>query len=433
MSRRVLILPALTGVLAVAATLTAARAADAPPPVKPETGAIWASRPTQAQLRQAAPPGGARAVLRCHVEPAGTLSACTTLSETPSASGFGAAAAGMAPLFRLKPEAVAAETQDGAIVMSVGSFSFDTQPDWLRRPTQNELMAVWPRAALRKGVGGVASITCVVSTQGALFDCVTLREEPAGLGFGAAALALTPQFLMRPAKLKGEPVLSVINIPINFKTNGRVYTPVFTPAVITAAMAWPEAPSYADVAAVYPKAAAAAHLAGRATLLCGFDIFGHLDACRTIAEEPKGQGFGNAAHLLARRFKAPPKTPNGRPIGQAELEVPFVFDPAVLGSTKPPVGKAQWIELPSAAETEAAFGPLAKTGVARATLECTVQPGGGLADCAIAQEDPAGKGVGAAALSLAPKFKVSTWTMEGLPTVGGRIGVPIRLDPTAKP
>jgi hypothetical protein len=274
----------------------------------------------------------------------------------------------------------------------------------------------------------------MIGLQGGLFDCVATSEEPAGMGFGAAALALTPQFLMKPAMLKGQPTLGVINIPIAFKGNGRAYNPAFTPAVVSAAMAWTEAPSYADVAALYPKAAAAAHLAGRATLLCGFDIFGHLDACRTIAEEPKGQGFGNAAHLLARRFKAPARTPNGRPIGQAELEMPFAFNPAVLSDAKPAIGHAEWVALPTPAQTDAAFGTLVRSGAGamRVALECTVQQGGGLTDCAVASETPPGKGVGAAALALVPQFKVSTWTMEGLPTVGGRIRVPVRLEGTAE-
>jgi TonB family protein len=429
---RLALAPLVLMALAAAAEPTPTPEAQAPPARSP-----WATFPSRAVLRQAGPPGGARAVLRCHVDAAGALSACATVSETPSASGLGAALAAKPELFRLKPEAVAAQTQDGAITFSVGSFTFDTPADWLRKPTGKDLMSVWPRAAIRKGIGGSAIISCVIGAQGRLFDCVATSEEPAGMGFGAAALSLTPQFLMKPAMLKGQPVLSVINIPINFKSDGRVYNPAFTPAVVSAAMAWVAAPSYADVAALYPKAAAAAHLAGRATLLCGFDIFGHLDSCRTIAEEPKGQGFGNAAHLLARRFTAPTKTPNGRPIGQAELEMPFTFDPAVLGETKPPVGHAEWIALPTPAQTEAAFGPLAKAreggGDMRVSLECTVQQGGGLADCAVASETPPGKGVGAAALSLAPQFKVSTWTMEGLPTVGGRIRVPVRLEGAPAP
>jgi hypothetical protein len=427
--------------LALALCMFPALAAAEPAPAEPPSSAqtLWAAHPTSAQLRQAGPPGGGRAVLRCQVDAAGAISACATVSETPSASGFGGAVAAMAPLYRLKPEAIATQAHEGVFTFSVSTFDLDTPGDWLRKPTPAQFAVVWPRAALHKGVGGQAILSCLSSTQGALFDCAVLEETPAGLGFGAAALALTPQFLMTPAKLKGQPVVAVINIPVTFKSNGRVYNPAFTPAVVSAAMAWTAAPSYADVAGVYPKAAAAAHLAGRATLLCGFDIFGHLDACRTIAEEPKGQGFGNAAHLLALRFRAPPKTPNGRPIGQAELQMPFTFDPAVLGQTKPPVGHAEWMVLPTAAQTQGAFGELIKAGVGtvRVTLECSVQQGGGLEDCSTVQETPAGKGVGPAALALSPQFKVSTWTMEGLPTVGGRIRVPVRFDgagePAAKP
>ena len=417
----------LVATLAVLAAMSfgaEGRAAEVPASSK----TIWAARPTRAQIVQGVPAGGGRAVLRCHVETTGALSGCVTVAESPAASGFGAAIAAMASLYRLKPEAVASESQDRAFTFSVDTFVQDSPPAWARRPKASELMAVWPRAAMRAGVGGSAVVSCLNSTQGALFDCVVLRESPTQMGFGAAAVALTPQLLFTPAKLSGEPVLSVVNIPIDFKSDGRIYSPKFTPAVVSAAMAWPEAPSFVEVAAVYPKAAREARIAGRATLLCGFDIFGHLDSCRTIAEEPKGQGFGTAAHLLTRRFLADRTTPTGRPIGQAELQIPFVFNPAMLGDRGLAVGMPVWISRPTPAQTQAAFADLMKVanGPVRVTLECTVQQGGGLSNCAVAADDPAGKGGGPAALTLASRFMVATWTLEGLPIVGGRISVTVQ-------
>lgn len=58
-----------------------------------------------------------------------------------------------------------------------------------------------------------------------------------------------------------------------------------------------------------------------------------------------------------------------------------------------------------------------------------MQQGGSVSDCKVVTEDPAGQGVGQAALSLAPHFRLTTWTAEGLPTVGGTINIPLRYEP----
>ncbi len=82
----------------------------------------------------------------------------------------------------------------------------DVRPDWLKRPDAADVLAVWPSAAWIKGLGGRAVISCRVTLQGALADCSVNREEPVGAGFGAAAIALSPQFLMKPGIRDGKPV-----------------------------------------------------------------------------------------------------------------------------------------------------------------------------------------------------------------------------------
>jgi hypothetical protein len=44
----------------------------------------------------------------------------------------------------------------------------------------------------------------------------------------------------------------------------------------------------------------------------------------------------------------------------------------------------------------------------------------------VTSEEPAEFGFGQAALALAPHFRLSVWTEQGLPTVGGRVTLPIR-------
>jgi TonB family protein len=203
--------------------------------------------------------------------------------------------------------------------------------------------------------------------------------------------------------------------------------------MVSASMAWPEAPGYAAVAAAYPAKARAARLGGRATVTCEFNKEGRLRDCETITEEPKYQGFGDAARKLAKQFRAFPTLTNGKSISGASIELPVVFDPAMLADAAPVIGKAQWAGLPSTENTVAAFGGLKVDGVTRVRLACVVQQGGAVSDCRVEQETPAGHGVGAAALSLAPHFRLTTWTAEGLPTVGGTINIPLRYEPKDPP
>ena len=45
------------------------------------------------------------------------------------------------------------------------------------------------------------------------------------------------------------------------------------------------------------------------------------------------------------------------------MQLPFTFDPALLGAGQPAVGKPQWAALPSAEETAQAFDAVSKSGV----------------------------------------------------------------------
>nr|MEA2799222.1 hypothetical protein [Phenylobacterium sp.] len=46
------------------------------------------------------------------------------------------------------------------------------------------------------------------------------------------------------------------------------------------------------------------------------------------------------------------------------------------------------------------------------------------------QEEPAGQGFGEGALALASKFRVGPWSLDGEPTVGAKLRVPIRYELT---
>src|SRR5450432_400814 len=90
-------------------------------------------------------------------------------------------------------------------------------PDWLRRPTGEEFASLYPKAAVDQRIEGRATMQCKVDAEGALIDCALLTEDPAGEGFGPAALAMSSLFRMRPMTRDGQPVSGgIVRIPIRF-------------------------------------------------------------------------------------------------------------------------------------------------------------------------------------------------------------------------
>ena len=312
----------------------------------------------------------------------------------------------------------------------------ETVADWLRMPTADEVLGVFPRRAWINNMSGQAVVACRVSEQGALFGCAVDSETPEGEGFGLAALALTPQFLMRPAMKDGRPVVSTIRIPINFKmppaSSARLpeqNEPTRLQALSN--VTWVAAPSYAEVVAAYPQVARENRTEGRATLTCRFKRAGRLTACQTTVEEPKGQGFAAAARRLSESFVGPSVLADGRKTEGIWTMIPFTFALDMLDPEKRVIGRPQWLSLPTGDQVIAGYPAAAmkaNVGTARVVIACDVVENGRLAGCTTQREEPSGLGFGEAALALAGSFQAKPWTAEGLPTVGGRVRIPIRYD-----
>ncbi|WP_370867953.1 energy transducer TonB [Phenylobacterium sp.] len=312
----------------------------------------------------------------------------------------------------------------------------DVEADWLRLPTRSQLMAVFPTKAVDRGLDGKATIGCKVSLQGALFECVVLSEQPEDMGFGQAAIALTPQFLMKPAIKDGQPVVGDVRIPIDFKGLGTP-TGSFLPGGqnpmtrrFMGRPLWADAPSHAETATAYPQKAAAEGVGGSATIRCTLTEDRRLKDCRTLSETPRGFGFAKAARSLSEQFVLAP-TADDSDLRGVETQYMVTFAPDMLDPEKRVIGKPQWTRLPSAGAVVDAYPAEARVkGVsgARVLMNCVVGPGGMVEDCQVGSEAPAGLGFGEAALALASHFRLSVWTDEGLPTVGGRIALPIRYE-----
>lgn len=311
----------------------------------------------------------------------------------------------------------------------------DRPAGWLKQPSHRDLLAVWPKEAWKRGQDGKATISCEITTQGALRNCEVVSESPAGAGFGAAALTLSSQFLMKPAIKDGKPVASGVRIPLNFEMQddgsaAYIKTPSMmdTHHVVTDIL-WSSAPSYTEVVAAYPAKARQEAKGGRVTLDCVFDAGSHFKRCETLDEEPRGYGFAAAAQVLTKRFEGPPN-----PVGEgnftgAHTQIAIAFAPEMLEAKAPVVAKPKWAALPAGREFEQRFAPLARAaGVTsvRVALNCTVMAGGVLGNCTVTGEEPAGAGLGPAALELVPAFRLSIWTVEGLPVIGSSVRAPLR-------
>lgn len=91
-----------------------------------------------------------------------------------------------------------------------------TNPRWERQPSAEQLMRAYPDRALERGIGGVASLNCLVQPDGQVADCRLTNETPGNQGFGRAAQSLSRHFQISPRTVDGAAVGSRVNIAIRF-------------------------------------------------------------------------------------------------------------------------------------------------------------------------------------------------------------------------
>ena len=91
-----------------------------------------------------------------------------------------------------------------------------TNPRWERQPSADQLMRAYPDRALERGIGGLATLNCLVQPNGRVADCRLTNETPGNYGFGRAAEGLTRHFQISPRTVDGAAVGSRVNIAIRF-------------------------------------------------------------------------------------------------------------------------------------------------------------------------------------------------------------------------
>lgn len=97
-----------------------------------------------------------------------------------------------------------------------------TNPDWLHKPSGEDIASRYPKLMSFLGVEGHATIRCEVTIGGDADHCILLFETPVGVGFGPAALSLAPVLKFTPKKINGVAVRGgTVNVPISFTIDGH--------------------------------------------------------------------------------------------------------------------------------------------------------------------------------------------------------------------
>jgi TonB family protein len=161
------------------------------------------------------------AIISCGRDVHLALVGCTLVSEIPVGQGFGAAALAMAAKSPANPKVTFPDAAKSPPAKYQVRFSLHppsvtpdltamahtvVQPSIVTRPSHDQIKAAYPVRALDDQVAGGAVLDCLVTKAGALTGCQVAAERPTDYGFGAAALDVSKDFVLKPRVIDGEPV-----------------------------------------------------------------------------------------------------------------------------------------------------------------------------------------------------------------------------------
>lgn len=324
-----------------------------------------------------------------------------------------------------------------------------TNPDWLMRPRAEDMSRVYPALAQTLDLEGRATITCDIDDLGALLNCKVQLEGPPGLGFGQAALALSPLFKMSPKQVDGAPVAGgTVRIPIRFSLPDRPQATPGMPNVDPAALLLAR-----KIAAIQMEARGGVDTDAGLSELEADPMPGvspevkaaGLDALRAASKDRPAKAETLLATLYAARLTRPQlqayldylQTPAAREAlksSAAAIETgqrlalellllarskfcaardcsstpPLSALRALEAGPKPGIVSPRWLSSPGWADLQRVAPPVARGfGISGVTMmDCKATNIGRLSNCKVVLEQPPGLGFGDAALSLAPEFQL---------------------------
>ncbi len=170
----------------------------------------------------------------------------------------------------------------------------------------------------------MVKLRCGLQAGGAIGDCETVREEPPGQGFAAAAQSLVGHF-----RIERIPAFLWIGKAIQLDLTVRFTDPhgaKFQERGIGQPR-WLEMPDPDRAAALFPvQAAAKGFKTGRGVASCRVGAGGHLAGCVPGAADPEGLGFSEAAVIAAAAMRMNPWTRDGGPVNGTLVSIPIRFN-----------------------------------------------------------------------------------------------------------
>lgn len=89
--------------------------------------------------------------------------------------------------------------------------------DWIRRPTEAEINRYWLAEAIKRRLGGKVYLACALTRPGRPDRCIAIFEQPAGVGFGDAAVRLSRTFRIRPIRINDRDAADLpVIVPVTF-------------------------------------------------------------------------------------------------------------------------------------------------------------------------------------------------------------------------